>query len=223
MSLRPAKDDKLLFVLLVDISTSETPKAQAIKDAAVKLFDGLSTGDSKGYLVLFNQSVMPSKRPLLTSEVQATMDQIKFNGGTAVYDGIAQSCTQILSAAQHPDSPRRILIVLSDGDDNYSHITFTQAEQAAQHEGVAIFSLAEFSASSKGETILKQVSRDTGGREVFVNKLPDGIASLLTAIQNQWVLSIAPSQAADQKLHSLSVKKSQKDLSIDAPSHIQLP
>jgi Mg-chelatase subunit ChlD len=222
-SIRPAKDDKLLFVLLVDISTSEAPKAQVIKDAAVRVFDGLSTGANQGYLVLFNQLVMPSKRPLSTSEVQTTLDEIRFNGGTAVYDGIAQSCAQILSASQHPDMSRRILIVLSNGDDNYSHITFAQAEESAQRLGVTVFSLAESSASTKGEAILKQISRDTGGREVFVDKLPEGITPLLASIQSQWVLNIGPSQAADQKLHSLSVNTSQKDLSIFAPSRIQLP
>ncbi|MGD0796784.1 MAG: vWA domain-containing protein [Acidobacteriaceae bacterium] len=117
-SVRPAKGDKLLFVLLVDVSKSQATKAQAIKDTAVGLFDGLSAGDSRGYLVFFDVSVVLSKRPLQTSKVQAALDQVKFGGGTAVYDGIAQSCAQILSASQHPDSPRRVLIVLSDGDDN---------------------------------------------------------------------------------------------------------
>jgi len=223
VSLRPAKDDKLLFVLLVDISTSQAPKAQSIKDAAVRIFDGLSTGGNQGYLVLMNQLVMPSKRPLQTSEVQATLDQIRFNGGTAVYDAIAQSCTNILAASRNLDYPRRDLIVLSDGDDNYSHLTFLQAEEAAQREGIAIFSSAEFSSESKGEAVLKQASRDTGGRDVFVNKLPDGVAPLLAAIQDQWVLNITPAQAADQKLHSLSVKTSEKDLSIAEPSRIPLP
>jgi Ca-activated chloride channel homolog len=221
--LRPVKDDKLLFAVLIDISSSEASKEQPIKDAALRLFQGLSNEQSYGYLVLVNQLVLPSKRPLQPSEVQATLDRIRFYGGTALYDGIGQICTQILGISQNPDTPRRVLILLSDGDDNYSHLTFAKAEEAAEREGVAIFSLAESSSPSKGEASLKQASKDTGGREIVVNKLSEGIAPLLTAIQGQLVLSIAPSQAADQKLHSLAVKTTEKDISVSVPAHILLP
>jgi Mg-chelatase subunit ChlD len=222
-SVRPAKDDTLLFVLLVDVSTSEAPRAQAVKDAAVQIFESLTTGGNQGYLVLVNQLVMPSKRPLRTPEAQATLDQIRFAGGTALYDGIAQSCTRLLAASQNPGVPRRVLVLLSDGDDNYSHVTFLKTEEAAEREGVAIFSLAEITPSVAGEAYLKQISRDTGGREILVDRLSDGVAQLLAAVQGQEVISIVPSQAADQKLHSLAVKTTEKDLSVSVQAHILLP
>jgi hypothetical protein len=54
-------------------------------------------------------------------------------------------------------------------------------------------------------------------------KLGDGVAPLIAAIQGQSVLSIVPSQAADQKLHSLAVKTTEKDLSVSVQAHILLP
>jgi hypothetical protein len=223
LSLRPAKDDKLLFAMLVDVSGSGWEKGQSIKDAAMRLFQGLSNEQSQGYLLLLNQQVMLSKRPLQPSEVQSTLDLIRFYGGTALYDGIAQTCTLTLNASQNPGTPRRVLIVLSDGDDNESHLTLAKAEEACEREGVAIFSLAEPSDSKKGGTALTQVSHDTGGVEVFVNKRSDGIAPLLVAIQGQSVLSIQPSQAADRELRSLVVKTTEKDISVSVPAHVLLP
>jgi Ca-activated chloride channel family protein len=223
VSLRPAKDEKLLFAVIVDISSSGKAQAQSIKDAAIRIFQGLSSDRSQGYLVLLDHLVMPSKRPLQPSEVQTVVNNIGFGGGTALFDGIEQTCTQTLGRSQNPNTPRRVLILLSDGDDNYSHITLAKADEAAEREGVAVFSLATSLSSSQGEAILKQASKDTGGRAVLVKQLLEGIAPLLAGIQGQSILSIVPSQAADQKLHSLMVRTTEKDLSVSVPARILLP
>ena len=226
VSMRSAKDDKLLFALTVDISSSEAPEAKAIKEAAVRVFEALSTGENRGYIVLLNTTVAQSNRPLQPAEVSATLDRIHFGGGTALFDGIGQICGQVLGKSQNPDSPRRILIIFSDGSDNYSHLTLDEAEEAAERQGVAIFSLAvrahQSSSSAAGDAVLRQVSRDTGGREILVDKLSDGIAPLLFAIQAQQALSIVPSQQPDRKLHSLVVKSTTKDTSVSVPAHILL-
>jgi Ca-activated chloride channel family protein len=232
LSLRPAKDEKLLFAVMVDVSGSERARAQLIKDVATGIFEGLSNNQCHGYLVLVDQTVQRSTRPLQPSEVAAMIDKVGFGGGTALFDGIAQISDKVLGVSQNPDTPRRILILLSDGDDNDSHLTFANAEEVAEREGVAVFSLVAdtapgpgspgFSGSSQGEEILRQVSKDTGGREIVVNKLSEGIAPLLAAIQGQSVLTIVPSQAADQKLHSLVVKTTEKDISVSVPAHILL-
>jgi Ca-activated chloride channel family protein len=223
VSLQPAKDEKLLFAVIVDDSSSERTRQQSIKDAAIRIFQGLLDDQSHGYLVLVDQTVQPSKRPLQPSEVQATIDKIGFGGGTALFDGIAQTCSQILGRSQNPDTPRRVLILLSDGDDNYSHLTFAKSEEIAEREGVAVFSLAERSSSNQGAATLTQVSKDTGGRDILVNKLSEGIAPLLSAIRGQQSLDILPSQKADQKFHSLVVKTTEKGISVSVPAHIPLP
>lgn len=128
-SVHSAKDDKLLFAVMVDISGSEAPKETALKDAALKIFQGLTSDQSQGYLVLFSTQTYPSKRPLQPSEVQYALEHFRFNGRTALYDGIAQISSGILSKGQNPDISRRIVVVLSDGVDNYSHILAAKMEE----------------------------------------------------------------------------------------------
>jgi hypothetical protein len=53
-ALHSAQEDKLLFALLTDTSTSAAPKAKEIKEAANLLFQNLSTGGNQGYLVTFD-------------------------------------------------------------------------------------------------------------------------------------------------------------------------
>jgi VWFA-related protein len=221
-TLRSSKNDPLLFAVVVDASRSDASNADLIKKAAFQLFQGLSTGGNQGYLVLFNHSVATSSQPLQLSQAQSVLDAAKFGGGTAVYDAIEQTCIQKLSRSGNPDTPRRVILLISDGEDNSSHVTHTAAEETAEKEGVAVFSLITQSslAGPHGEHFMKELSQDTGGRAISVMNPTDGVAPLLTAIEEQWALSFVPSQSLDQKLHSLGIKTSQKHIHISAPAHI---
>jgi len=221
-TLRAAKSDALLFAVVVDTSRSDAGGAALIKNAALQLFQGLSTGGNQGYLVLFNHLVAMSKQPLQISQVQSALDATNFSGATAVYDAIEQTCTQKLSRSGNPDTPRRVVLLISDGEDNSSRVTHTAAEESAEKEGVAVFSLITQSSLSgpRGERFMKEVSQDTGGRAISVKNPMDGVAPLITAIEDQWAVSFLPAQSLDQKLHSLGIKTSQKDVRISAPAHI---
>jgi Mg-chelatase subunit ChlD len=117
-TLRAAKSDALLFAVVVDASKSDAGGAALIKKAALQLFQGLSTDGNRGYLVLFNVSVAISHKPLQVSEAQSVLDATKFDGGTAVYDAIEQTCIQRLSRSGNPDTPRRVILLIPDGEDN---------------------------------------------------------------------------------------------------------
>lgn len=221
--LRAAESDPLLFALLVETSNSNAVGADLIKKAALQLFQSLSINGNRGYLVLFDVSVAMSGQPLQVSQAQSVLEAAKFSGGTAVYDAIEQTCIQKLSRSGNPDTPRRVILLISDGEDNQSHITRTAAEEIAEKEGVAIFSLITESSHSgpRGEHFMQEISQDTGGRAIADGRKPtDGVAPLLTAIEDQWVLSFVPAQPLNQKLHSLGIKTSQKDVRISAPAHI---
>jgi len=220
ISLRSAKDDKLLFAVLVDDSTSNADRAASIKEAAVQLFQSLSVGGNQGYLVVFDASVSTSKRPLQPSDVRRELANIKFRGATAIYDAIKVTCTQTLSRSRNADFPRRAIIVLSDGNDNQSHISPTEAVDAAEKEGVVIFSLVIPSAEGRGEQFLREASRNTGGQINIATELGEGVAPILASIQGQLALGLVSPQAPDQKLHSFAVNCSNKKIHVSAPAHV---
>ncbi len=221
-TLRPAKSDPLLFAVLVDASRSDASTADSVKKVALQLFLSLSKNGNRGYLVLFNHSATISKAPLQVSQVQAVLDAVKFDGGTAVYDAIEQTCNGVLSESGNPGTPRRAILLISDGEDNSSHVTKATAEEAADREGVAIFTLVTRSSLSgpEGEHALQEMSRRTGGLAVVGRNLADGIAPLLASIENQWALTLVPAKPLDQKSHSLNVRTSQRDVSISAPAYV---
>lgn len=225
VSLRPAKDVSLQFAVLVDVSKSSARDADSIKKAVSRLFQSLSVGGNEGYLVAFNGRVAMSNEPLHAAQVQAALSNLSFGGGTAVYDAIEETCAQRLSRSGNPGTARRLIVLISDGDDNQSHVRPADAESAAEREGVAIFSLAigSSTAGSRGEHFLKDASRKTGGEEVTGKNLTEEVQHLLTAIEEQWILSFVSAQAPDQKLHTLSIQSSQKNIRFSAPAHVVFP
>lgn len=120
---RSAKDDQLLFAVLIDVSRSDAATANSIKEAAAQLFQGLASGQNQGYLVLFNHRVAMSQVPLSVPQAKKVLDSAMFGGGTAVYDAIEQSCEQKLSRSGNPAISRRVIVLISDGEDNQSHVT----------------------------------------------------------------------------------------------------
>jgi len=222
-SLRSAKEDPLLFALLIDGSRSEGRNAESIKNAARTIFQSLSTGGNKGYLGVFDDAVYLSRAPLQSADAEKFLSGIKFGGPTALYDAIGYTSTQSLNRSGAPQFPRRMIILLSDGDDNQSHLQPAKAEEAANEQGVAIFSLTTESDATKGGHSLRELGNTTGGKVISARKLEDGVAALLSAIDEQWAVELAIPKNLDKNSHSLAIEDSQKGVRISAPVHILLP
>lgn len=228
LSLRPAKSDKLLFALLIDASGSQMKDARPIRETATQIFQQLSSQGGVGYLGAFSDTFRFSKSPIAAQEVQRLLDGIQFRGGTSLYDAIA-TCAQQLGRQAHPDFPRRAIILITDGGDNQSHLTQKQAAEAAEREGIAVFSLDTSrggvpTAQAKDANFeLNNMGRDTGGEVVIPRTVATAVTGLLDALEHQWELTIAAPALPSGKLYALSVKTIQKHVQITAPEHITLP
>jgi len=230
-AVRSVKDDPLLFAVLVDISKSAATDANSVKEAAFQVFQHLASAPNEGYLVLFNERVAVSRDPISVAQAKKALDSARFEGGTAVYDAIEATCKQVLSRSGNPTRARRVILLISDGEDNQSHVWRARAEEAALEEGVSVFSLViSVPLSSfprgrdngpRGELFLREVSQRTGG--VSTDKpLKKAVAFSLAAVDAQWMITLAPTQTADNKLHSIQVKSMQKGVQIYAPTAVQL-
>lgn len=224
LSARPAGDDKLLFAVMVDISSSGRQQQKGISDTASRIFEALTHENSVGYLVLFNTQIYPTKRPILPAEARDLLNKISFHGGTSLYDSVDEVASGILSKSANPDVARRLIVLLSDGKDNYSKESFEAMQKTVQREGISVFALSDDTEdnSAKGGYLLEKLAQSTGGASVAEGMDPDDVRALVASIKGQTELTIEPLQNGDDQLHSLSVKASEKGLSIFAPDHILL-
>jgi Ca-activated chloride channel homolog len=220
---RPAKDDPLLFAVLVDISKSDAAAADSVREAAFQLFRRLGVGQNQGYLGFFNHRLAMTRTTIPVSQVRQALDAAVFEGGTAVYDAIGLTCRQKLSRSGNPDRTRRLIVLISDGEDNSSHVTHGGAEESALEEGVSVFSIVTKSplGGERGEAFMKEISHRTGGFSTEKD-LNQAVPASLAAIDAQWELTVALASPADKKLHPMQIKCKQKDVRISSPSDVFL-
>lgn len=226
LSLHTAKNDKLLFVLLVDVSTSQAPYADAVRHAATRIFQQISSQGGVGYLGTFTGSLRLSNGPILASGVvPKALDSTQFFGPSSIYDAVAAS-SRLLRRQAQPDFPRRAIILITDGDDDASDRTLEKLLDAVEPEGTPIFSLATPHSNGYGgygRRALKLMSSLTGGVAIAPRNLDAGVAPLLSALDQQWQLTIAAPADQSGKPGTLSVKTRQKHVHISAPAQVEIP
>jgi len=205
------------------VSGSEAKNAEPIRKAAAEIFRELSARGGSGYLVVFNQGIAASKTPMTPDAAQADLDKVRFYGGTAEYDAMDEACTQILSRAKNPGVARRILVLLSDGEDDESHIRDDKVEEDAEREGISIYTMATARSEWHGANFLAESGLRTGGLAVLPHTVAGGVASLLAAIDGQWELRAEATGAQPQTLQSLKVETRQKGVHLSTPKKTLIP
>jgi Ca-activated chloride channel family protein len=94
-------------------------------------------------------------------------------------DAIHLACQEKLKA----ETGRKIMVLISDGDDNLSLGTFTGTLEMAHKSDVSIYALSTNSSgffgliAPKADKVLKRLAGETGGRAFFPFKAEDLSAS----------------------------------------------
>ena len=97
------------------------------------------------------------------------------SAGTAFYDAIYYSATEMLAKAEHG---RRALIVFSDGEDNSSAHNMMETLETAQSNDVVLYGIRYTdvkngrlnSRNKYGTSVMERLARDTGGADFDARK-----------------------------------------------------
>lgn len=94
------------------------------------------------------------------------------SGLTALFDSICEATAQMADASASPRGTRNVMVLLSDGDDNYSRLSLDDAISAAQRADLAIYAITVQSDKNAhwGDANLKELTTETGGRVFFLKK-----------------------------------------------------
>jgi Ca-activated chloride channel family protein len=90
---------------------------------------------------------------------------LRVGGGSAVYDAVAASCQLTFGTRDWRKPTRRLMVLISDGEDNMSHTRWQDAASDALRAGVVIFALStnDPSRTSRGDRVLQALAENTGG------------------------------------------------------------
>jgi len=210
-------DLPLRIGMLIDTSNSIRDRIKFEQDASVNfLFSVVRRNKDEAFVMTFDDE--PQIIQPFTSDTGALRDQItrtRAGGGTAIYDAIYQACSTQLShpprpPGDQPDVVRRVMILISDGEDNLSIHTRADAIEMAQRFSVVIYtiststqwvSLSETDPAktadrkyhlTDGDKILQNLADETGGRSFFpyhVDDLDQSFQDIGDELRNQYSIA----------------------------------
>jgi Ca-activated chloride channel family protein len=232
-------DLPLRIGMLLDTSNSIRERLKFEQDAANNfIFSVLRHGKDEAFVMTFDDE--PQIIQAFTPDTGMLRDQIlrtRAGGGTAVYDAVYEACLTTLShpprpPGDQPDVVRRVMILISDGEDNLSTHTRAEAIEMAQRTSVVIYTIStstqwvtlddpskERTGNRKyhlteGDQVLLNLAEDTGGRAFFpyhVDDLDQSFQDIGEELRNQYSIAYNPNNHSyDGRYHKIK---------IDMPEH----
>jgi VWFA-related protein len=123
--------------------------------------------------------------------------ELQPGGGTALYDAIYGACRDKLLKAPKTMQVRRALVLLSDGEDNQSHVSREEAIEMAQRAEAVIYTISTNVSGTKGpgDKVLERIAEATGGRAYFPFQIRDVVnafADIQEELRSQYAVSYKP-------------------------------
>jgi VWFA-related protein len=191
--------------LIVDNSGSMRDKRARVEAAAATLAKDSNPQDEV-FVVNFNDEAFldnPHGKDFTSDikEIEEALTRIDSRGGTAMRDAIRMSIDHLKEKAH---KEKKVLVVVTDGNDNSSVITLENLVKAAQQSevllyGVGLLSDEERREAKRAERALTDLAVATGGETFFpkevgeVEKIAHQVAR---DIRSQYTIIYSPTNAA---------------------------
>jgi VWFA-related protein len=170
------KDDAPVTAgILVDNSASMIPRGPEVLAAALA-FARASNPQDEMFVVHFSDRVrlgLPPDKPFTgsISELEAALSQFVPAGATALYDAVALALSHLRASPLE----RKVLLIISDGGDNSSHISFSEVLDLLQRSGAVVYAVGLYDDTDRDRNprALSQLAELTGGKAYFPSELKD--------------------------------------------------
>ena len=197
--------------LVIDNSGSMKDRRQKVEAAALQLVKGSNPQDQT-FIVNFNdESYLDCGFTSSIAKLEEGLARLDSRGGTAVRDAISMSIDYMKENAK---LDKKIIFVVTDGDDNMSSITFEQLVQKAQQSEVLIYAIGLLNEEDRGiarraQRAINTITEASGGAAYYPKELAEvGAIALRVAheVRNQFTLAYTPSnQALDGSYRQIRV------------------
>jgi Ca-activated chloride channel homolog len=199
--------------LLVDASNSVRDRFKFEQEAAIEFLNQtIRPRYDKAFVIGFD--VTPEVTQDFTDNTEALsigVRGLRPGGGTAMYDALYFACRDKLLKAEQTGPVRRAVILLSDGDDNQSHVTREEAIEMAQRADVIVYTISTNISGSiqRGDRVLERIAEATGGRSFEPFQLHDvanAFAEIQDELRSQYALTYKPADfRSDGRYHTIEI------------------
>ncbi len=223
-SFRRESDLPLQVGLLIDASGSIRERFKFEQESAIEfLNETLRPRFDKAFVLGFDSSLeMTQDFTDSTERLSKGIRSLRPGNATRLYDAVYYACREKLLQSAQSDSVRRAIVLVSDGDDNASHVTREEAIEMALRADVIIYTIstnyAGMGNTDKNDKILERIADATGGR-TFRPFQPQDVANAFAQIQDdlrsQYALSYRPADFMhDGRYRTIEIVADHKGLKV---------
>ena len=202
-----SRDDIPVTMGLVIDNSGSMREKRAQVSAAAMTFVKTSNPQDEAFVVNFNDEYYLDTEGDFTSDqknLEDALSRIDTRGSTALYDAVIGSLAHLKKG--HKD--KRVLLLVTDGDDDASRKTLEDALKAAQESNATIYAIGVYSEDDlkhdkkmvrRSKKILTELAEATGGLAYFPDTLDDVTPvceKVAHEIRNQYTLGYYPSNTA---------------------------
>jgi VWFA-related protein len=198
--------------LIIDNSASMQNKRERVLSSALAMIRASNPNDEV-FAIYFNA------RPELVQEFTSDLGLLEKGlrsihpaGETAMRDAVLLGIDHLRARAERD---KRVLVVITDGEDNSSIATQQRLIEAARQSNVIVYAIGllgeeEPESAARARRSLEELTQATGGRSWFprdAGAIAEITPEIAHEIRNQYILGYAPANPAkDGKWRSITVE-----------------
>jgi len=221
-SFRSETDLPLQVGLLIDASNSVRDRFKFEQEAAIEFLNAtIRPHYDEAFVVGFD--VTPEVVQDFTDNTEKLsigVRSLRAGGGTAMFDALYFACRDKLLKHEQTGPVRRAIILLSDGEDNQSHVTREEAIEMAERAEAIVYTISTNISGMKGagDKTLERIADATGGRSFFpfqMRDVSDAFLSIQEELRSQYAMAYKPANfVADGSYRTIEIQAPGKGLKV---------
>jgi VWFA-related protein len=201
--------------LVLDQSDSMKESGKALIAAAKQIIEDAKPIDELALVTFAGQVNLEQDFTRDAGKLEAALQSVKFVGGSSFFDAVWVSIDQL--AVRAPEH-RKIVVILSDGDDNYSRVQFADLLRKVRYPGAPLIYTLSPPAENRlnarqnpqATLSLEDLTKATGGisyKAQVPDMLKDGAAEISQDMSSRYSLEYTSTHTKrDGRLHKIEVK-----------------
>jgi VWFA-related protein len=185
--------------VMLDTSSSIRTRFHFEQEAALDFFRQVLHSNDRAFVEGFDIDIArPQDYTANIALLDAGIQKLRPGGGTALFDSLYRTCRDQMLTLRDDTPVRKAIILVSDGDDNYSRSSEQDAIKMCQRAETIVFAISTDDSPSRGKggDVLERIASATGGRTFFpthLEEISNGFRNIEEELRSQYSLEYRPS------------------------------
>ena len=184
--------------IMLDTSSSIRTRFKFEQDAATDFFLQVIKPQDRAFVEGFDATVQIAQDYTANIDLlNSGVHKLRPGGGTALFDALYTTCRDQMLTLRSTNDVRKVLIMVSDGDDNYSRSSESDAIKMCQRAETSVYTISSDSSPTRGKggQVLSTIADATGGRSFFPDRLENvdnAFHTIEEELRSQYSLAYRP-------------------------------